>query len=121
MVINRKHFELIDIDQIAHASEYDYIGFRVVNNEVYRVGDIAKRSRVWVDGEPTDELLSGASAISRDKLSYTCDGYEGYLGDTILILGSNNAEGGNDPGEIVMIDAVVLDIIDPKTLNLKQE
>jgi hypothetical protein len=123
MVINKKHFELIDIDQIAHASEYDYVGFRVVNaaNESYKIGDIVRPSRVWVDGEPTDEYLNGACAISIDKLAYAYDGYneyEGYIGDTILVLGSNNAEGGNDPGEIVMIDAVVLDVVDPSNLKL---
>jgi hypothetical protein len=50
-------------------------------------------------------------------ISYTYEGYEGYLGDTILVLGSNNAEGGNDPGEIVMIEPKVLDIIDAETLK----
>ena len=118
MVINKRHFELIDIDQIAHASEYDYIGFRVVNknNELYKVGDVARRSRIWVDNEPTDEYLSGTCAVNSEKINLT--GY-GYFGDTILVLGSNNAEGGNDPGGIIMIDAVVLDVIDAETLNLK--
>jgi len=119
MLINRRHFEAINLP--ASAEAYDYVGYRVVykDKESYKIGDTPNRSRVWIDGEPTDELLSGASAISIDKLSYTYDGYEGYLGDTILILGSNNAEGGNDPGEIVMIDAVVLAVIDAETLNLK--
>jgi hypothetical protein len=115
MVINKRHFELIDIDQIAHASEYDYVGFRVVNaaNESYKIGDIVRPSRVWVDNEPTDEYLSGSCAVNSEKINLT--GY-GYIGDTILVLGSNNAEGGNDPGEIVMIEPVVLDIIDAEKL-----
>ena len=118
MVVNKRHFELIDIDQIPHASEYDYIGFRVEMSPIsYKIGDIVRPSRVWVDGEPSDEYLNGACAISIDKLAYAYDGYEGYIGDTILVLGSNNAEGGNDPGEIVMIDAVVLDVVDAATLT----
>jgi hypothetical protein len=118
MVINRRHFELIDIDQIAHASEYDYVGFRVMykDKESYKIGDTPNRSRVWIDGEPTEEYLRGACAVSSEMIASTYDGYEGYLGDTILVLGSNNAEGGNDPGEIIMIDAVVLDIIDAEKL-----
>ena len=119
MVINKKHFELIDIDQIAHASDYDYVGFRVVNknNELYKVGDVARRSRIWVDNEPTNEYLSGTCAVSSEKINLT--GY-GYIGDTILVLGSNNAEGGNDPGEIVMIDPIVLDVVDAATLKTKE-
>lgn len=108
-VVNRKHFEAIELPE--SASEYDYVGFRVVENEQYNVGDIASPSRVWIDGEPTDELLRGACAISHDATHLTYDGYEGYIGDTIIVLGSNNADGGNDPGEIVMIDAVVLEVI----------
>jgi hypothetical protein len=117
MVINKKHFELISDRLPISASDYDYIGFRVEMSPIsYKIGDIVQPSRVWVDGEPTDEYLNGACAISIDKLSYAYDGYEGYLGDTILILGSNNAEGGNDPGEIVMIDPIVLDVVDAAAL-----
>jgi hypothetical protein len=115
MAINRKHFELIDIDQIPHASEYDYVGFRVEMSPIsYKIGDIiTKRSRVWVDNEPTNEYLSGVCAVNSEKINLT--GY-GYEGDTILILGSNNAEGGNDLGEMVLIEPVVLDIIDAEKL-----
>ncbi len=114
MVINKRHFEVINLP--ASVSAYDHIGFRVVNraNEAYKVGDIiTKRSRVWVDNEPTNEYLSGTCAVSSEKLHLT--GY-GYIGDTILVLGSNNAEGGNDLGEIVLIEPVVLDIIDAEKL-----
>lgn len=119
MLINRRHFEAINLP--ASAEAYDYVGYRVVyrDKESYKIGDTPNRSRVWIDGEPTEEYLRGACAVSKEMLDLTYDGCEGYLGDTILILGSNNAEGGNDPGEIVMIDAVVLAVIDAETLNLK--
>lgn len=104
----REAIRKIDID--AMEDEYAYIGIRV-QEEAYglTVGDtVYHYSKVWVDGEETDEELDGVCAMSINLLDIV-EGF--YFGKCVLVLGSNYAGYGVDPGEIVMRDAKVLAII----------
>ncbi len=98
----------IDIDALADA--YEYIGIRVQEEDYgLSVGDTVYHcSKVWVDGEETDEELDGVCAMSIKQLNLV-EGF--YFGKCVLVLGSNYAGYGVDPGEIVMRDARVLAII----------
>ena len=44
-------------------NDYEYYGVRVTDGENIAVGDELDQSRIWVDGEPTDEYLDGTCAI----------------------------------------------------------
>lgn len=104
----RKALSEIDLDGLEF--EYGCIGIRV-QEESYglRVGDVMEHnSRVWIDGEETEEELDGVCAISVSCL----DVADEYYGSCILVLGSNRYTYGEDAGEIVMRDAKVLAIID---------
>ncbi len=96
------------------SDEYEYIGVRV-QEETYglSVGDtVEHKSKHWIDGEMTEEYTRGVCAISAEYARIRSIGdFGGYPGKTILVLGSNYAEGGEDIGEIVLVDPVVLDII----------
>lgn len=105
----REAIKRIDIDDLTDA--YGFIGIRV-QEETYglTVGDtVAHNSKVWVDGDETDEELDGVSAMNINALD-AVQGY--YFGACVLILGSNYAGYGEDAGEIIMRDAKVLAIID---------
>lgn len=91
--------------------EYDYIGIRVQEELYENIGDtVNHKSYVWDDGNILDEQLDGICAIDINEAHWIGD-FGGYLGEYVLILGSYSAQYGNDPGEIIMRDAVVLDII----------
>lgn len=94
-------------------------GVRVDCGVSYEPGDIASRSRIWDDGDPTDDLLDGTSALavraSAERVSRVILGQ--YLpsmcatltgAPTIALLRSEWAHVGEDPGEIVMRDAEVV-------------
>lgn len=91
--------------------DYDCIGLRVQEDDIDSKGDIMRhKSYVWIDGDITDDQLEGVCAVDvedADKLSK----YSGYPGNYVYVLGSVRARGGNDPGEIIMINPVVLDLI----------
>ncbi len=107
-----------DIKQIAarvlakYEDQYDYIGIRV-QDEAHNamVGQTyAYQSHAWIDGVQTDEHLNGVSAVSAAEASRFGTHFGGYSGDAIIILGAYHASGGEDDGEIIMRDPMVLEI-----------
>lgn len=84
---------------------YGYVGVRV--QEVpFELGKISHCSKVWVDGDETDEELDGICATTLNRLTANQ-----YFGDHVAILCGNSAEYGEDVGEIIISDAVVAAII----------
>ena len=66
----------------------------------------------WEDGECTDEVLSGTSAIDARMLL----GYRGvptsYYGDRVLVITGSDQVRGEDDCEVVINDAIVLEVVD---------
>jgi hypothetical protein len=93
--------------------EYEYSAFGLrVFEEPPEDGDILEPSRVWVDGEPTDEILSGTSAVRvyPRVINGALKELRCYQGEYVALLGSNVYEDGEDAGEVVLEDAQVLEI-----------
>ncbi len=86
---------------------YGYIGVRV--QEVpFAVGPMEHCSHIWDDGNDTGEELDGVSVTEVDSLARV-SGY--YYGDYLAIVCGNRAEYGQDIGELVIADPVVVAII----------
>lgn len=98
-------------------TDYSYVGVRIVANDyddyTAKIGDILPTSFVWDNGEQTDEELNGTCCLDIDQLwdIKNPSNHNGYYGDRVLIIGGNSVEYGNDPYEIIIKDAEVLDII----------
>lgn len=111
MIVMREMLKNID----ANFDGFDAIGLRVVNKDYAdynaTVGETLDSSSVWDDGEYTDDNLNGVCAISVTSIDQMSS-YGGYFGDRVLIIGSDDTERGDDAGEIIMSDAVVLAVID---------
>lgn len=91
--------------------EYDYVGLRI-QYEPFEIGEIDHLSHVWDDNNDTGEELDGICAIKVTPESVLRILKEhSYFGDNIAILGSNSVTYGEDPGEIIMRDAVVTSIV----------
>ena len=90
--------------------DYDYIAVRT-QYEPFELGPIDHRSRVWVNDCETDEELNGICATDiKSKAVYMhCSGI--YSGTHIAIIGGNCAEYGQDDGELIIKDAVALEIL----------
>ncbi len=98
---------------------FDYIGIRVQEEPAIE-GILNHQSVQWTNGEETDEKLNGVCAINvNDDVNHLIN-YQGYHGDWLLLLGSNNIEYGEDDGEIIMIDPYVIEIL-RKPWNQKPE
>lgn len=88
------------------AMEYEIVGIRV--QEVpFEEGEIAHRSHIWNDGNDTGEELSGVCAINASKAELAV----GYYGDHVAIVAGNRYEYGEDVGEVIIDDAVVVEIL----------
>lgn len=114
---------MAEIDAITDLAEYEHYGLRVVTDSPYKrkavrlkVGRVAPRSYVWDDNCTTSERLRGASAIeiylpdwptSCERAIERLRMYR-HNGSQVVLLGSEFADCGEDDGEIVMRDAVVL-------------
>lgn len=95
-------------------SEYGYLGIRVDDGVEYNIGDCVAASRVWDDGDPTDETLNGTSCIGiryAEDIDKALDLAGYYYGDHIYLIGGNSMEHGEDAGEYVIEDAVVVEVL----------
>lgn len=95
--------------EIAEELHYDYakVGIRV--QEVpFELGEMSHRSHVCVDGEETEEELDGVCAQDVETLGR----YQNqYYGNHIAIVAGNEYSYGEDPGELIIRDPVVVEIL----------
>lgn len=99
-----------EIDMAEFEDEYECVGIRVQEDSYgQRVGDVMDHnSRVWIDGDETEEELDGVCAIKSNMTGVACE----YFGNTVLVLGSNCYTYGEDAGEVIMQEPTVLAIIE---------
>lgn len=121
------------IRDIMNGQEYECYGLRVLpddQTDEFSVGDELPNSHVWEEGTRTEDELDGVSALhvsspsegintgSEEELhDVFARAIEGYDGRQVVLVGSNGVAGGNDPGEIVMTEGVVLAIFDKSRLG----
>lgn len=93
--------------------EYDcaHWGLRVVDSaNSFDAGELLPNSRRWVDGEPTEEFLNGTSCLDTqsvtDRLVAKLTPYlRCYAQPRIMLIGGDEADQGEDEGELVIRDA----------------
>lgn len=98
--------------------KYEYVGLRT-QDIPFSLGTMTHVSKVWDNGCETDDELDGISVTSvdseacamhsDDKESNIWLGY--YYGDYLAIIAGNEAEAGEDDGEIIISDAEVIEIL----------
>ncbi len=86
--------------------EYEYIGIRVQEHP-FEIGGLDHLSHVWVDGDDTGEELDGVCAVLGRAIHLSHQ----YFGDHVAIIGGNRGTYGEDPGEIIISDPVVLEVL----------
>ena len=96
------------VEDIASSALYDYeaVGVRV-QDVPFAPGPMAHRSHVWDNGDDTGEELPGVSAMRWDAAQR--HGY--YYGDYVAVIAGNAWDYGEDAGEIVIHDPIVIEIL----------
>ena len=93
--------------------DYEFIGIRI-QEENFEVGKVTHNSRIWIDGDETEEELDGICAVKVDKTNVEkrfAKANNLYFGEHVAIIVSNDAEWGEDEHEIIMKNAEVAYII----------
>ena len=99
------------VEDIAASALYDYetVGVRV-QDVPFAPGPMSHRSHIWDDGNDTGEELPGVSAMCWDAINEAQrHGY--YYGDHVAVVAGNSWGYGEDAGEIVIHDPVVIEIL----------
>lgn len=88
---------------------WDYGKFGVrVQDVPFEMGEIDHVSHVWIDGEETEEELAGICAQDVETLD-SCKNE--YFGDHVAVVAGNDYEYGEDAGELIIRDPVVVAIL----------
>ena len=72
------------------------------------IGEILDNSRVWINGEPTEEYLDGTSCIIEAQDKYTGEQYRVVFPHKYIVEGRWVADG-EDDGEVVLADCRVVE------------
>ena len=86
--------------------EYEKVCIRVQDTS-FELGELNHQSHVWVDGEDTGEELDGVSTLSLEYAGMA----DSYYGDHVAIVAGNEYSYGEDAGEIIPLDAEVVEIL----------
>ena len=108
---NKNDFlEIIDFCRnIIEKGEYENYGIRVQEDDTETVGEMMEhQSNDWDDEEMLETKIDGVSTIGIDTIEQMSD-YGGYFGSVAYLIGTNGyTEAGNDAGEIVIENPIVL-------------
>lgn len=85
--------------------DYEFVGVRVQEQE-FELGTIEHLSHVWDNGDDTGVELDGICVCNLDRL-----GANNYFGNHVAIICGNEAEYGEDDGELIIRDAEVIKVI----------
>ena len=85
--------------------DYEFVGVRVQEQE-FELGTIEHLSHVWDNGDDTGVELDGICVCSLVRL-----GANNYFGNHVAIICGNEAEYGEDDGELIIRDAEVVKVI----------
>ena len=98
---------------IVNNDQYGYFGIRIDCDVDYKVGDFAADSRVWDDGNATDDTLDGTSCIgvNINNIDKSVKLVNSYYGNRVYIVAGNVMEYGEDAGEYIIQNAKVIAII----------
>lgn len=97
------------VERIADEAGYAVIGVRV--QEVpFEMGPMSHQSHIWDDGEDTGEELDGVCAMEWDKIR-DIQRRTYYFGDYAAVVAGDRYEYGEDFGEVVIHDPVVICIL----------
>lgn len=111
-----------DMSDLIDQSEFDHFGIRIEDvMDPVAEGEVLRPSRVWVDGEPTDEILGGTSTLgikgnidvprAMQMLGATSKNTQGgYFGKVIYLVGGYDSYPGEDAGERIIPDATVIGV-----------
>lgn len=100
------------IAAVAEEYDFDYACIAVrKQEEPFALGEIDHVSHIWDNGEDTGEELNGLCGIKVNALddSARYNGY--YFGRHIAVIAGNSYEYGEDAGEVIISDPVVISII----------
>ena len=86
--------------------DYEVIGVRI-QEQPFELGEMSHVSHVWDDGEDTGEELNGVCADKHDNLN----GGHTYFGGHVAIIAGNSYSYGEDPGEVIIEDPVVVEVL----------
>ena len=111
-----KNTDLVDIARVALERHDNMIlALRIIHDEHpdYNIksGEYCRPSYRWEDGECTDEVLSGTSAIDARMLLKYKGAPTSYYGDRVLIITGSDQVRGEDDCEVVINDAIVLESV----------
>jgi hypothetical protein len=103
------------VAQIARHSSHKLYGLRLTDERL-DLGQVLGPSRRWFEWVPTNECLSGTSAVAcqylrvdrRKAVEWALFTVQGYAGHFVALLGANACEKGEDQNEIVMEKPTVL-------------
>lgn len=101
-------------------NEFEVVGLRIDSNTNYKVGDKTALSRVWDDGEVTDELLKGTSCIDVQPLLEGETFQGSYYGEHCYLIAGNYKTYGEDPLEIIIEDAVVIKDVTKENIKMSK-
>ena len=89
--------------------EYEVFGIRV-QDLPFEVGRLDHNSHVWEDGEDTGVELDGVCAVKIDEAGVNPRSHY-YFGEHAAVIAGNRYTYGEDPGEIIIKDAVVVEVL----------
>lgn len=117
-MIDAKQIKTVAEAVMVRGYDYDFVGLRVQESDYgLAVGqEISHHSCTWIDGEMQDDEIDGVCAVSANLAAKRTLSFGGYIGNVIVVLGSNRADSGEDDGEIILKSSfgqepTVLDII----------
>ena len=92
-----------------YAWDYEVVAVRT-QEEPFELGAIDHLSHVWVDGDDTGEELDGICGTMAAGVEQHIGPY-GYIGDHMAIIAGNSYEYGEDAHEVIIRDAVVVEVL----------
>ena len=99
------------------SGSHEYYGIRIEDGVEYKIGDYANKSRIWDDGNPTENTLNGTSCIgmpsnaSLEDIERAIKTAGIYYGTSCYLIAGNSMEFGEDAGEYIIQGAEVVEII----------
>ena len=117
---------MAEIMKIVNNGEYNYYGLRADDEDIYEIGETCENSHEWWQDDPEDDDMEYNDSMGcwdGGELDGTCAieinefNSERALGlsknycysfSTLYLIAGDNAENGNDAGEIIIKNATVL-------------